>query len=90
MALSCDFYPINVWTIPWNSFGPYYVDSWDTSFHKLDGSLLKAYRVVGKHGNQLHTNDGAVIQFSEDYANNICDAANSGVLIRDSEPKYKR
>lgn len=89
MSLACDYAPLEDWTIPWPSIGPYYVDSWNTSYPRKDGTFIKAYRVIGKSGFQLHSKNGAVIQFCEKYAKLLCDAANGGKLACDPEPQQR-
>ena len=82
MALICDGLPLDKWTIPWNSYGPYEVDGWHTSFNN---GTNKAYRVVGKHGPQLHGQNGCVIIANEEYAHKLASAANDGLLQKDKE-----
>lgn len=80
MSLACDGAPVTDWKVPWNSVGPYEVDSWRSSFG------VDMYLVVGKHGHQLHTERGSVITITRQYADAVCEAANAGVLARDEEP----
>ncbi|WP_408953007.1 hypothetical protein [Lysobacter sp. Hz 25] len=83
MAYACDGYPVTNWLIAWNAVGPFYVDSWKTSYS--DGRL--AHRVIGKHGFQCSTREGCVIQFDREYAEAIARAANEGSLARHEAPK---
>jgi hypothetical protein len=86
MSLSCDGAPVTDWKLHWNSVGPFAVDSWRTSYGS-DAHPVYAHRVVGKHGFQLHTDRGCVIMFSKEYADDVCEAANAGLLARSDKPE---